>query len=87
MSGFRLGLGEKVVDGITGFEGIVTGRAEYFTGCRQYVVMPPAKDGDFKEGHWFDEDRLRLVVPIAAGAPPPALRNIGGPQSCPAPTK
>ena len=41
-------LGQKVKDSITGFAGIVTGRAEYITGCHQILVQPPvknAKDG------------------------------------------
>lgn len=29
-------LGRKVRDKVTGFEGIVTGRATYLTGCDQY---------------------------------------------------
>jgi hypothetical protein len=50
-----------VKDSFTGFIGIVTGHADYLTGCDQYLVQPPAKDGEWKEGRWFDEKRLVVV--------------------------
>jgi hypothetical protein len=57
---FKIKMSEKVKDNVTGFEGTVTVRAEYLTGCRQYFVQPKMKKGakDYPEGHWFDEDRL-----------------------------
>lgn len=54
-------LGIKAKDKITGFEGMITGISRYITGCDQYIVQPEAKDGDFKEGRWFDEGRLQEV--------------------------
>lgn len=55
-------LGQKVKDVITGFEGTITGRAQYLTGCSQGLVAPPiSKDGEHRDGHWFDEDRLAVV--------------------------
>ena len=88
MSRFAIEMGSTVTDTITGFRGVVTGRAEYLTGCRQYCVVPPAKDGELKDSAWFDEERLQTVeapkvVLVAARADSPD----GGPQSCPAPTK
>lgn len=53
-----LTLGNWASDKITGFGGILTGRAEYLTGCTQYCVQPIAINNDFKEAKWFDEDRL-----------------------------
>ena len=53
--------GTKVRDKITNFEGIVTGKASYITGCDQYLVQPPAKDWDYKDGRWFDSGRLTVV--------------------------
>ncbi len=38
MSEFKIALGAKVKDRITGFTGIVTGRREYLHGCRDYLV-------------------------------------------------
>lgn len=53
--------GTKVKDKITGFEGIVTGKASYITGCDQYLVQPPVYVNDWKDGRWFDEGRLVFV--------------------------
>lgn len=50
-------LGATAKEIITGFEGIVTGRASYITGCDQYLVSP--RGGD-KEPRWFDEQRLEV---------------------------
>lgn len=59
-------LGTTLVDRITGFRGIATGRAQYLTGCDQYLLNPPAKDGALVESQWFDEQRLVAVedVPV-----------------------
>ena len=54
-------LGSKVKDKITGFSGTVTGRCEYLSGCNQALVVPPVgKDGNYKDGQWFDEQRLEV---------------------------
>ncbi len=55
-------LGDKVHDHITGFEGVITARCEYITGCTQMCVQPPAKDGAFVDAKWFDDDRLSVVA-------------------------
>jgi len=83
MDSFKLELGQEGVrDRITGFTGTVTGRAEYLTGCRQYLVQPPAKKdhSEWVDGRWMDEGRLVLV---SEGEE----TNKGGPQSCQPPTK
>lgn len=51
-------LGDKVVDQITEFNGVVTGIVYYITGCHQALVAPKSTDNVFKESHWFDLDRL-----------------------------
>lgn len=52
-------LGQKVKDKITKFEGTVTGRAEYLTGCAQVLVVPGiGADGAMRAAEWFDEQRL-----------------------------
>lgn len=54
-----LNLGNKAKDKITGFTGVLTGRAEYLTGCTQYSLQPECKeDGSFISANWFDEGRL-----------------------------
>lgn len=50
-------LGATAKEIITGFEGVVTGRASYITGCDQYLVSP--RDGG-KDPKWFDEQRLEV---------------------------
>lgn len=56
-----MNLGQKAKDKITGFEGVLTGKASYLTGCNQYLVQPPLKDGNFVEARWLDEGRLIVV--------------------------
>lgn len=60
---FKHELGWKVKDIITGFEGIVTGRAEHITGCNSYWVKPQKLTAEGKplEAEYFDEDRLEFV--------------------------
>ena len=60
---FQFGLGDKVRDPITGFEGIVRGRTEWINGCLTYVVKPlKLKDGLLQDNQYFDEQDLVLVA-------------------------
>ena len=79
---FKIALGKKAKDSITGFVGIVTGRVEYLTGCRQYVVASKSTGGKAGESAWFDEDRL-TGIDLTKTAP----SNNGGPQANEAPVK
>ena len=74
---FKINMKAKVKDSITGFTGIVTARAEYITGCRQYLVSAKVQKNKMGEALWFDEDRLINS----------ATKNPGGPQANEAPTK
>jgi hypothetical protein len=65
-----INLGMTAEDSITGFIGVVTGRATYITGCDQYLLSPK---GD-KEARWFDEQRLVLDT----AAPQVVLDNSNG---------
>jgi hypothetical protein len=76
-------LGDTVRDQITGFEGVTTGRAEYLTGCVQFIVQPPLKDGKFEEGRWFDEDRLEVMSRRPAGLLEQRRRDGGPAGSAP----
>ena len=71
-------LGTKQRDKITGFVGVVTGRAEYLTGCNQCLLVPPVKDGAYVDSQWFDEQRLEAVdrsrVTLNNGSTPGAYR-------------
>lgn len=83
MSIKKVTLGVKAKDKVTGFTGIVTGHGRYLTGCDQYLLNPTlGKDGAYREGQWFDENRLDVmskgvVVEIKQGDKP------GGPQHSP----
>ena len=57
----RFAFGEKVRDKVTGFEGVVTGFVTYISGCDQYLVNPPAKDGGYVKGEYIDDIRLEAV--------------------------
>ena len=72
-------LGKKGRDKITGFEGIITGRAQYLYGCDQYCLVPPAKDGAIKDSSWFDEGRIEIT---GEGVKPAEVRveKNGGPN-------
>ncbi len=86
---FKYRLGAKVRSLVSGFEGIVTGRCQYISGCVQYLVKPHVKEnGEMADGHWLDENALEYVdgglikhfadaaIEVAKGSSPP-----GGPQS------
>jgi hypothetical protein len=81
-------LGSKVRDIINGFEGVVTGRCEYITGCKQYIVAPAAldKDGKVQDSNWVDEMRLVLIEPPSSQLTQArdANRAPGGPTRNPA---
>lgn len=53
-------LGAKVRDGITGFEGVVTGYVQYLTGCNQVLVMGRSVEGKPADAVWFDEQRVTV---------------------------
>jgi len=74
-----INLGQRGRDKVTGFEGILTGRAEYLYGCMQYCLVPPAKDGKCGDSQWFDEGRIEV---IGAGINPEDVQveKNGGPN-------
>jgi hypothetical protein len=62
MSNFKFELGAKVKDIVSGFEGIVTGRCDYLTGCNNYGVNPQqVKDGKPMGAVWLDENKLEKI--------------------------
>jgi hypothetical protein len=72
-------LGKLGKDKITGFEGIVTGKAEYLYGCTQYCLVPRVSDGKLGESQWFDEGRIEIS---GEGIAPSEVRGEkpGGPN-------
>jgi len=60
MSTIKLGILAK--DKVSGFVGIITGKANYITGCEQYLLVPKASESnDYKTGQWFDKGRLDYI--------------------------
>ena len=74
-------LGMTVKDRINGFEGVVTGRAEYLYGCIQVFVAPTklAEGGKYPEGQWLDEGRVQAFSAPKAEQPESAAERAGGP--------
>jgi hypothetical protein len=62
-----------VTDRITGFSGVVVGRAEYLNGCISCNVQPEGlqTSGEPIEAQWFDEQRLTVGSAAKAGGPQP----------------
>ena len=87
MSDFKLALGDRVKDRITGLRGIVVARTEWLNYCNRYTVQPEAlKDGRPVESCVFDEGDLVTVKKAAftgnvAVKTTSARRYTGGPPS------
>lgn len=59
---FKHELGVTGKDKITGFEGILTSRAEFLTGCSRYCIQPKElREGKPIEGIYFDEDQIEII--------------------------
>lgn len=74
-------LGTKARDIVTGFEGVVTAHAQHITGCDTLFLNPPAKDGEVKDGAWFDIDRCVATDEPLVRVP----QNSGKPGGAPLP--
>ena len=68
---FKFKLGAKVKDSLTGFEGIVMARTEYYTGCNTYGILSPklTKNEVPAEWVWIDEVLLTGNLKIAKKTP------------------
>ena len=80
MSEFKFELGQRAKDTITGFQGTITGRSQYMTGCNQYALQPSADNGKWVDGQWFDENRLELL-PNEPKVTVPTDMVKGGPRN------
>ena len=58
---FKFKKGQIAQDVITGFEGTITARADYITGCNQYSLASQVKDNKPADYQWFDENRIKIV--------------------------
>ncbi len=78
-------LGMEGRDKITGFEGILIGKIEYFTGCNQFGLLPKCdKDGKVQPSEWFDESRIEIIGMGVSLTRVADSENPGGPnRDCP----
>ncbi len=54
-------LGKKAIDKVSGFTGMLTAKIEYLYGNDRYLIDPQVgEDNKYKEGQWFDEERIEL---------------------------
>lgn len=59
---FKIELGKKAKDKITGMQGIVVARAEHLYGCNTYGLAPQVlENGKKLDTEWFDEGRLDVI--------------------------
>lgn len=62
MSEFKHAQGLRAKDKLTGFEGIITCRLDYLTGCNRYYLQPTeVRDGKPAEGAYFDEAQIEII--------------------------
>jgi len=55
--------GKEAKDKVTGFAGIITSKVSFLTGCDQYGITPPAKDGKTNDTAYFDVKRVEVTGP------------------------
>lgn len=72
-------VGDVVREKVTGFEGIITTRTQWISGCYTISVQPQGlnKDGEPFASHAFEEPDCTLVKARNEKAP---LRKVGGPK-------
>lgn len=74
---FRIELGTKVTDKITGYTGQVIGRTEWLYACRRYTIQArELKDGKPVDAISCDEDQLDIVEEPAELH---VMKSTGGP--------
>lgn len=55
-------LGKEAEDKVTKFKGVISSLSFELYGCVQAVLTPKVgKDGEIKEGCWFDVTRLKIL--------------------------
>ena len=58
----QIKLGQLAKDVVTGFTGVLTGHANYLTGCDQYSIQPLVDDkGKLEDARWFDDGRIEII--------------------------
>lgn len=77
-------LGKEATDKITGFKGIITAKISYITGCDQYGITPPAKDGKTFSTEYFDTGRVEIIGEGVEIEQVKSEKNGGFNRDCPA---
>ena len=54
-------IGQELRDIVTGFAGRCIGYAHYETGADQCLIQPKLKDGEWRNGQWFDLARIEIM--------------------------
>jgi hypothetical protein len=73
--------GKEYRDRISGFVGVCTGKSSFISGCDQVLLVPKiGEDGSYKDGHWFDDERL---ISVESERPVQRTSRRGGPQQTP----
>lgn len=90
---FKIELGTKVKDSVTGFMGVAIARCEYLNGCLCYEVQPVMTEkGKMPKAIWIDEQQLTEVKEKkrpekqGKGTPGVDFRMKGGPADRPTKT-
>ena len=67
-------MGKLARDKVTGFEGVITAKAQHLYGCDAYYLTPKV-DGNGKRGDpgWFDEGRIEI---IGEGVEPKEVQTV-----------
>jgi len=79
MPEYKFEMWDEVKDKVSGFRGIVLGRAEYSTGCLHYFVAPKALDKNNAILNWENLDESRLVLVKRAKEEAEPKKRRGGP--------
>ena len=75
-------LGSKVVDRISGFEGIATSHVEYLYGNSAVAVTPATlSEGKLIGPIWFEVQRIAVVEERAPAVSPATSARTGGPAA------
>lgn len=82
---FRVPLGVKAKDRISGFEGIVESRTQYLTGCNRIAMRKPGvkEDGGLYDLCGFDEPFVEIIDDDVVQPVVERAKDSGGPQPIP----
>lgn len=84
MSEFKFEVGLKAKDLVTGFEGVISCRSQWISGCNTYGLKPKVdKDGKLPQSEYFDENTIEITDKKVLELGTTVDNKIGGPQETP----